>query len=572
VASLAVGGEALARIRKALAGLSLPAPRRWPIRWWLSLINAAIAGGTLLLLGLLLLSLLDGGLQRQLSDYLRNQAVPVLERELGPQPAARTGRAWQRGGAAAWSRSEPSDHGGPPRKVATPPAAPEPPAAPPAPGAPARPDPPNRGDVTGMPGHRAARPDSPPDPRLHILASSLVRELAGRDTGVAVYDTQRQVIATSSSGAGVERWPAVPRAILDEALQGEIEERVLQQATRRTLVLLLPLQESGGQPLGVLALSTSLEFTDRLRMQLGLALAVGTLLAVLVVGGISVWVTRAALGPLAQVVCVTRSVASGNLSARVELDRQDEVGELAAAFDRMVGRLEAVFAAQRRLVSDAAHELRTPLNGLAGTLEIVQVALERGDLSGVRRLLASVEIELDRLGRFVNDLLTLSSLDEETGTIKLTPVVLEPVVRNVIRRARILAPDHEIVARLEPAVTVRGNRDQLERLFTNLLDNAVKYTPAGGRVEVEVRTGHNQDGASVVASVRDTGRGIDPADLPRIFDRFYRVDRARSRQAGGAGLGLAIVQAIVQAHRGSIEAESTPGQGTTVRVLLPAAG
>lgn len=508
---------------------SVPSPGRWPIRWWLPILNATIAGGTLLTLGLLLLSLLEGGVQRQLADYLRNQATPVLERELGPQPSVS-----KRGGG----RPPITSRGGPAAKP----------------------------DAPGKRGGPPELPAPPPDPQLRLLADLLIRELAGRDTGIVVYDPRRRVVATSNPGDGVESWPASPRESVDDALEGEEVQRVLRQASRRTLVLLLPLQEADGQVLGVLEVATSLEFTDRLRMQLGLALGGGTVLAVLVVGGISVWVTRAALGPLQHVVEVTRSVAGGDLGARVRLSRQDEVGELATAFDQMVSRLEAAFAAQRRLVSDAAHELRTPLNGLAGTLEIVQVGLKRGDLEHAERLLASVEAELDRLGRFVNDLLTLSSLDEDAGAVKLTRVPLEPVLRDVVRRARILAPDHEIVARFDPCAAVIGDRDQLERVFTNLLDNAVKYTPPGGHIEVVLEA----VGATAIGAVSDTGRGIEPADLPHIFDRFYRVDRARSRQAGGAGLGLAIVQAIVQAHHGEIEAESTPGHGTTVRVRLPA--
>jgi signal transduction histidine kinase len=232
----------------------------------------------------------------------------------------------------------------------------------------------------------------------------------------------------------------------------------------------------------------------------------------------------------------------------------------------MVERLEAAFAAQRQLVSDAAHELRTPLNGLAGTLEIVQVGLARGDLDGARRLLGSVEGELDRLGRLVNDLLTLSALDERSPA-PMGPVALVPLLREVVRRARILAPDHEIVARLEQPATVTGNGDQIERVFTNLLDNAVKYTPPAGRVEVAMQVA---DGRAEV-TVADTGRGIPPEELPHIFDRFYRADRARARQHGGAGLGLAIVQAIVSAHGGTIAAESAPGAGTTIRVCLPTA-
>ncbi|MGE3267956.1 MAG: sensor histidine kinase [Chloroflexota bacterium] len=515
----------------------LPDPRRWPIRWWLAVVNALVAGGTLLVLGLLSLALLEGGLERQLADYLRNQATPVIERELGPRPIGR-----QRGER----RPDP-----PARAV--PPQAPTPPAPPIKPGPPGKRSPALSG------------PEPPPDPALSGLASTLIQELAGRDTGIVVYDLRFRVVAASNPGERAERWPNVPRDALDAAARGEDTTRILGQATRRTLVLLMPLQRIGEEPIGILEIATSLELTDTLRTQAGLALGVGLLLAVAVTGGVSLLVARAALGPLERVVQVTRRVAGGDLAARVALERQDEVGELALSFDQMVSRLEAAFAAQRRLVSDAAHELRTPLNGLSGTLEIVQVSLRRGDLERAGRLLATVEGELDRLGRFVNDLLTLSSLDEDAGGPRMTPVVLEPVLRDVVRRARILAPDHEIVARLDPAATAMGDRDQLERLFTNLLDNAVKYTPSPGHIEVTV----SQEGSAVLATVSDTGRGIPPEDLPRIFDRLYRVDRARTRQAGGTGLGLAIVQAIVAAHGGQIEADSTPGQGTTIRVRLP---
>jgi signal transduction histidine kinase len=195
------------------------------------------------------------------------------------------------------------------------------------------------------------------------------------------------------------------------------------------------------------------------------------------------------------------------------------------------------------------------------------VGLARGDLTGASRLLSGVEAELDRMGRLVNDLLTLSSLDERSPAA-MSAIDLAPVLRDVVRRARILAPDHAIVARLDEAVRVHGNRDQLERVATNLLDNAVKYTPAGGRIEVEAQ----RAGDEVRVTVSDTGRGIPPDDLPRIFDRFYRADRARSRQEGGTGLGLAIVQAIVHAHGGQVEAESVVGAGTTIRVTLPSTG
>jgi heavy metal sensor kinase len=505
------------------------------LRWWLSVLTAMIAAGTLLVLGGLLLSLLDGSMQRQLGDYLRGQAEPVLERQLGPRPSI--------------------------------------PVKPSAPSRPERPDGFNR---SGKPGPRGfspgpPEPPAPPDPaavaRLHDLANVLIQELSGRDTGVVVYDARGRVVAASAPGDRREGWPPAPPDALAEASAGIETQRAVSQRSRRTLVVLTPLRLPTGETIGVLQMSTSLDLVDTLRARIGVALAAGTLVAVIVAGLLAVWVTRAALGPLDRMIRVTRRISGGDLTARVGLERQDEVGELASAFDQMVGRLEAAFATQRQLVSDAAHELRTPLNGLAGTLEIVQMALQRQDAETARRLLAGAERELDRAGRLVNDLLTLSSLDERSP-VQAAPVDLPSVLREVVRRARLLAPDHEIVARLDGASHVQGDRHQIERVFTNLLDNAVKYTPAGGRIEVILEPGNRR----VQVAVCDTGRGIPEADLPHIFDRFYRADRARSRQEGGTGLGLAIVQAIVQAHGGQVRAESTPGLGTTILVTLPTRG
>jgi two-component system, OmpR family, sensor kinase len=513
---------------RRLAG-RLPFPRRWSLRWLLALVNATIAGGTLLVLGLLLLGMLEGALERQLAGYLLGQAEQVVERELGPQPPV-----------------------------------PQPPVPTRRPSAPTKPGlPPGPGDGPPEP---ASLPDLPAQARLRQLADTFIRELAGPDTGIVVYGQDRRVVAASTPGGRADRWPTPPREALDAAAAGTEVQRTLRQGDRRTLVLLLPLRAPDGSTIGVLSVAGSLQLVDSLRMQLSVALGIGIVLAVLVAGALAAWAGRAALGPLERMARVTRHIAGGDLSARVQIRRGDEVGDLAAAFDQMVERLEAAFAAQRQLVSDAAHELRTPLNGLAGTLEIVQVGIERGDLDGARRLLGSVEGELDRLGRLVNDLLTLSSLDERSPA-PMAPVALVPVLRDVVRRARILAPDLAIVARLDQPATVIGNRDQIERVFTNVLDNAVKYTPPTGRVEVALRVA---DGLAEV-TVSDTGRGIPPEDLPHIFDRFYRADRARARQHGGAGLGLAIVQAIVQAHGGQVAAESPPGVGTTIRVCLPLA-
>jgi two-component system OmpR family sensor kinase len=504
-------------------------PRRWPLRWWLTVVTAAIAGGTLVVLGVLVLVLLDGSFQGLFASYLRDQAEPVIQRQLGtlrPEPKPIVGLL------------------------------PEPPSKPSAPKPGGKPS-----GVVGVPDDRAID--------LKTVGPALVQELAAPDTGVVVFDVHHTVIVASGPDRGPASWPVAASDAVDETIRGKETRRIFSHDGHRTLLLLLPLQTPDGRIGGAIEIASRLDLLDRLRVQLSVGLAVGTLLALAVAGGIAGWVVRIALGPLERMVLVTRQVAGGDLRARVRVERQDEVGELAGAFDQMVDRLEAAFAEQRRLVSDAAHELRTPLTAIGGTMEMAQVSLDRSDDAMTRQLLATSEREIDRLGRLVNDLLALSSLDERTP-LHLESLDLGGALTDVVERTRLLAREHQVVACLDPAdgpFLVRGDRDQLERLFVNLLDNATKYTPDGGRIEV--RLSRTDD--LVCATVQDTGRGIAPDDLPRIFDRFYRGDRSRSRRAGGAGLGLSIVQGIVSAHGGTIEAESTLGVGTTIRVFLPRA-
>jgi heavy metal sensor kinase len=282
--------------------------------------------------------------------------------------------------------------------------------------------------------------------------------------------------------------------------------------------------------------------------------------------GSLVTATRA-LRPIADVTETARAIAlSRGFGRRLEpIPRQDELGELIQTFNEMLASLDAAYQAQRRFVDDAAHELRAPVTSIVGNLDLLERAR---DLPATEReaVLADVRTEAERLGRLVNDLLVLARADAGQRVVR-GRVDLDRVVVEGVRAMRPLAGDVDLdIVALEPTV-VAGDPDRLKQVLVILVENALRYTPAGGQVCVSLQ---RQSGQAVM-TVADTGLGIAPADLARVFDRFYRADAARSRVAGGSGLGLAIAKWLVEAHDGRIEVESEPGHGTNFQVWLPLA-
>jgi signal transduction histidine kinase len=224
------------------------------------------------------------------------------------------------------------------------------------------------------------------------------------------------------------------------------------------------------------------------------------------------------------------------------------------------------FARQQQFVADASHELRTPVALIRASAEVLAGApeLARGPHAG---LLAGIGREAERLGRLLGDLLQLARFDSGRAPAALGPVALSDLVAEAVEQVRRLelARGLELAAAAEPHLWVRGDTGRLRQLALILLDNALKHTPPGGRVEASVRA---ERGWARLA-VADTGCGIAAEHLPHLFERFYRVDRARARGAGGAGLGLAIARELVEQHGGRIGVESAPGRGSTFAVWLP---
>lgn len=253
-----------------------------------------------------------------------------------------------------------------------------------------------------------------------------------------------------------------------------------------------------------------------------------------------------------------------DLSRRVPVVGHDEVAELAATFNRMCARLEADEGSRRQFLADTAHELRHPLAVLQGHLDLML----DGKVEPSAEALLPIQDEVIRLTRLVHDLRDLSLAEVGRLSLHLTTVepatLLTSVMANMDPVAT--AKDVELISEIAPGLpALRADPDRLRQVLVNLLANALHYTPPGGRIRVEAITLENE----LRVSVSDSGPGISPEDLPHIFDRFYRVDRARSRGTGGSGLGLAIVRSLVELHGGQVTAESTPGRGSRFLVTLP---
>lgn len=400
-------------------------------------------------------------------------------------------------------------------------------------------------------------------PRLTELA----RNIASRDTTVQIISPKGVILATAAPYNGRPTAPPVDLDKVRLVLAGKNVPPVnLTDTNEHRLVILQPFAINEATT-GVLQLTTSLDAADDLLARLRLVLIMGVFGAVALGALLGVPVTRAALKPLARMTTTSEEIAAGDLSQRTNLlSGRDEIGRLATAFDSMVDQLEGTLRAQRQFVADASHELRTPLTALGGLIEMLLLGVDRGDTTTTQRALRSAHREIERLSRLVGDLLTLSRLDAHP-TLNRHPLDLNTVVSEVGEQTRYLAGERTVRWRTEGPLPIEGDADKLKQVLLNLTGNAVAFTATDGQIELQA----TQRGDTAQINVTDDGVGIAPGDLSRLFERFYRGDKSRARRAdgGGNGLGLAIAQAIVEAHGGTISAQSTVGQGTTFTVALP---
>jgi signal transduction histidine kinase len=278
------------------------------------------------------------------------------------------------------------------------------------------------------------------------------------------------------------------------------------------------------------------------------------------------WLARGMTQPLRDMASAVQAMEVGDYSRRVETLSRDEVGQLATAFNRMSAELELLERSRRDLVANVSHELKTPITAIRAHLENLADGIEQPDRDTLQVMLGQTE----RLGRLVDQLLDLSKLESGEVPLQLEPMPLAPMVDRVISEFSVgrAVRDIALVAEVPEDLMVDADRERIHQVVFNLVDNAVRFTPPGGEVTIAAE----REAERVRVTVRDTGVGVAPEHLPRLFERFYRADPARSRDdGGGTGIGLAIARSIVEGHGGRITAESEPGRGTTLTFDLPAA-
>lgn len=325
-----------------------------------------------------------------------------------------------------------------------------------------------------------------------------------------------------------------------------------------------------GTPIGTLIIGSQTNLSAELQ-RLKVSLVLGSLLMLLIAFTGGLWLADRAMRPVKTIAHTAQNISESDLSHRINLRGRDELAELANTFDSMLSRLQIAFDRQRRFVADASHELRTPLT--ITNLEINQALAKNRSSSDYQRALQTIGVENERMTRMVNDLMTLARMDSGQAILQFEKLDLSDVALEAVERMSTLAEHRQVTLETTelPELTVNGDRQYLIQMISNLIENAVKYSGAGQTIRVE--TSSDNKGFALLR-VTDTGPGIPPEHLPHLFDRFYRVDQARTQDDDsstptGSGLGLSIVAWIVQAHGGKINVESKVDSGTTFEIALP---
>jgi len=395
-----------------------------------------------------------------------------------------------------------------------------------------------------------------------IAGKVVLAEITFPNRYVQLSDNAGNPLAASANLAGSTI--AIPSSVFTDA-----RARGFSHATVNGVrVTVVPL--SSDQTLGYATVAEPLSAIEDGLRELRRDLFAGVLLVLLLASAGGYFLARKSLAPIASMNSQTQRISAENLSARLDVtNSRDELGHLATTINDLLARLESSFKEQQRFIADASHELRTPLAVLRGETE---VALGKTrSVEEYQQSLSLIQDEAERLSRIVEDLFILARQPINTrAALNKEFVSLNDAVRDCARAAQVLAFRKGVRLKLEndsPSIALNGDEDLIKRLILNLLDNAVKYTPAGGEISLALV---RQNGNAEIV-VRDTGIGIPQEVQPRIFDRFYRVDKARARTMGGAGLGLSIAQWIVEVHGGAITLASTPGHGSTFTVVLPVA-
>ncbi len=410
--------------------------------------------------------------------------------------------------------------------------------------------------------HGTLNPQEIPQPLdYEVVHSKLppIDEFASPGIYIQITDRSGNVVVKSNN-LGEQELPVDP-ALISRGFEGTTAiGTVAAGSGSRVRIMVSPLYL--GEQVLLLEVAQSINHIDTTMAQVRWAILVSIFVALALATVSGSAIVREALSPVSKITRTAREVeASSALNRRVDYGGpQDEIGELASTFDHMIGHLERVFQSQKNFVADASHELRGPLTVIRGNLDLLKRKLSDAERS---ESLMAMEREAVRMARIVDDLLLLAEVESGELT-KHQTVSLRVILQEEVERARALAGNRKIVVNKQQTLSVRGDAQRLKQLLVNLVDNAIKYTPEKETITLSLY----RDREWAHLEVTDTGIGIAPEQLPYIFNRFYRVDKPRSRGSGGTGLGLAIVKGIAEQHGGKVTVTSEPGRGSTFDVWL----
>jgi len=380
-----------------------------------------------------------------------------------------------------------------------------------------------------------------------------------------IYDGSGNV-GSRSKNISASQFPLSQKAYA-EALEGRNSYETFKVGAQQPIrVITMPILLEG-KLINLVQVGTSLEAVQETLRNLKIFLFTAVPSVLILAALFARFMARRALKPISRIIDTAREIGQGQeLSKRIPvLKIKDELGQLALTFNEMMNRLENSFAQMRQFSSDASHELRTPLTVLKGQNELV--LSKQRKLEEYQEVISSNLEEINYMSKVLEDLFVLSKSDENQVNLDCKPLDLRALVEEVCKHAEVLAEEKNmkiVISFLEPS-EFKGDEVRLRQMVWNVLQNGIKYTQRGGELKISLQ---NED-EFVLLSIQDTGIGIPEEDLPLIFNRFYRVDKARTRDEGGSGLGLSICKQIAQAHKGKIEVESKLGVGTRFKIRLP---
>ncbi len=412
--------------------------------------------------------------------------------------------------------------------------------------------------------HGTLNPQEIPDPLdYEVIHAKLppINEFASPGIYIQLIDRSGNVVVKSSN-LGEQELPVNP-SLISQGFAGNVAiETVAAGDSANIRIMVSPLYLK--DQVLLLEVAQSSNHIDAAMSQVRWALLASILVALILASVSGGAIVRGALAPVSRITQTAQDIeTSSDLSRRVGYTgSSDEIGELSTTFDHMIEHLDRVFQSQRYFVADASHELRGPLTVIRGNLDLLKRNFSEDDR---RESLKAIERELIRMSKIVDDLLLLTEVESGQPT-QQQEVSLKNILLEELDRARTLAGERKIVVERQEDLVAKGDAQRLRHLLANLVDNAIKYTPESGTVTLSLF----QDNSWACLEVSDTGIGIFPEHLPHIFDRFYRVDKARARTGGGIGLGLAIAKGIAEQHGGKLAVTSQPGKGSkfTLRLKL----